>query len=118
MKHHVPLDRRGLLSLAIFLELFNRELIGASLNPRGSADIVAAALAMTWFPANRPRCSCFTRDGAPQYASHALQDKLVEYGTTCSMSRGSDWRGKVPTESWSNTFEKERFHGVRYATPA
>jgi len=49
MKHHVPLDRRGFLSLAIFLELFNREVIGSSLKPHTTADIVADALAMTWF---------------------------------------------------------------------
>jgi len=42
----------------------------------------------------------------------------MEYGMTCSMSRKSDWWDKVPTESWSNTFENERSHGVRYATHA
>ncbi|MFM0375067.1 hypothetical protein [Paraburkholderia aspalathi] len=45
MKHHVPLDRRGLLSFAVFLELFNREVMGSSLKPRATADIVADALA-------------------------------------------------------------------------
>jgi transposase InsO family protein len=53
-----------------------------------------------------------------QYASHAFQDKLKEYGMTCSMSRKGNCWDNAPTESWFNSFKNERFHGVRYATHA
>jgi putative transposase len=52
-----------------------------------------------------------------QYASHAFQDKLKEFGMICSMSRkGNCW--DAPTASWFNSFKNERYHGLRYATHA
>ncbi len=50
-------------------------------------------------------------------ASHAMRDKLVEYGMTASMSRkGNCW--DAPTESCFNSLKNERVHGTRYATRA
>jgi transposase InsO family protein len=53
-----------------------------------------------------------------QYASHAFQDKLTEYGMTCSMSRKGNCWDNAPTESWFNSFKNERVHGICYATHA
>ncbi len=39
----------GWLYLAIVLDLFNREVVGGSLKPRMTADIVTDALTMAWF---------------------------------------------------------------------
>ena len=39
----------GWLYLAIVLDLFNREVVGWSLKPRMTADIVTDALTMAWF---------------------------------------------------------------------
>lgn len=39
----------GWLYLAIVLDLFNREVVGWSLKPRMTADLVADALTMAWF---------------------------------------------------------------------
>ena len=44
----------GWLYLAIVLDLFNREIIGWSLKPRMTTDIVTDALTMAWFR-RRPR---------------------------------------------------------------
>lgn len=41
-------------------------------------------------------------DHGRQYASHAFQDKLRDYGTTCSMSRKGNCRDDAPTESGFN----------------
>lgn len=41
----------GWLYLAIVLDLFNREVVGWSLKPRMTADIVTDALTMAWVPA-------------------------------------------------------------------
>jgi transposase InsO family protein len=53
-----------------------------------------------------------------QYASKAFQDKLKEFGMTCSMSRKGNCWDNAPTESWFNSFKNERYHGHRYATHA
>lgn len=39
----------GWLYLSIVLDLFNREVVGWSLKPRMTADIVTDALTMAWF---------------------------------------------------------------------
>ena len=106
----------GWLYLAIVLDLFNREVVGWSLKPRMTADIVTDALTMAWFK-KRPAAGLMHHsDRGSQYASHAFQDKLKAYGMTCSMSRKGNCWDNAPTESWFNSFKNERVHGIRYAT--
>jgi len=44
----------GWLYLAIVLDLFNREIVGWSIKPRMTADIVTDTLAMAWFRRKPP----------------------------------------------------------------
>lgn len=108
----------GWLYLAIVLDLFNREVIGWSLKPRMTADLVTDALTMAWFRRRPEPGVLHHSDRGSQYASHAFQDKLKEYGMTCSMSRKGNCWDNAPTEGWFNSFKNERVHGVRYATHA
>lgn len=106
----------GWLYLAIVLDLFNREVVGWSLKPRMTADIVTDALTMAWFR-RRPEAGLLHHsDRGSQYASQAFQDKLAGYGMICSMSRKGNCWDNAPTESWFNSFKNERVHGVHYAT--
>jgi transposase InsO family protein len=108
----------GWLYLAIVLDLFNREVIGWSLKPRMTTDIVLDALIMAWFR-RRPGAGVLHHsDRGSQYASHAYQEKLLEWGMQCSMSRKGNCWDNAPTESWFNSFKNERVHGIRYATHA
>lgn len=108
----------GWLYLAIVLDLFNREVVGWSLKPRMTSDIVIDALTMAWFRRRPPPGLVHHSDRGSQYASHAFQDKLKEYGMLCSMSRKGNCWDNAPTESWFNSFKNEWVHGVRYATHA
>jgi putative transposase len=108
----------GWLYLAIVLDLFNREVVGWSLKPRMTADIVTDALAMAWFRKRPAPGLIHHSDRGSQYASYACQSKLSEYGMTCSMSRKGNCWDNAPTESWFNSFKNERVHGVRYQTHA
>jgi putative transposase len=108
----------GWLYLAIVLDLFNREVIGWSLKPRMTVDLVTDALTMAWFR-RRPAAGVLHHsDRGSQYASHAYQGQLKDYGMTCSMSRRGNCWDNAPTESWFNSFKNERYHGLRYATHA
>ena len=108
----------GWLYLAIVLGLFNREVVGWSLKPRMTADIVTDALTMAWFR-KRPAAGLMHHsDRGSQYASHAFQEKLKTCGMTCSMSRKGNCWDNAPTERWFNSFKNEWVHGVRYATHA
>lgn len=108
----------GWLYLAIVLDLFNREVVGWSLKPRMTADIVTDALTMAWFRRRPAPGLIHHSDRGSQYASQAVQTKLRTYGMTCSMSRKGNCWDNAPTESWFNSFKNERVHGVRFATRA
>ena len=106
----------GWLYLAIVLDLFNREVVGWSLKPRMTADIVTDALTMAWFRRKPAAGLIHHSDRGSQYASHVFQAKLLAYGMVCSMSRKGNCWDNAPTESWFNSFKNERVHGLRYAT--
>jgi putative transposase len=106
----------GWLYLAIVLDLFNREVVGWSLKPRMTSDIVTDALTMAWFRKRPPPGVMHHSDRGSQYASKAFQNKLKEYGMVCSMSRKGNCWDNAPTESWFNSFKNEWVHGIRYAT--
>src|ERR1019366_8385601 len=70
----------GGLYLAVVLDLFNREIIGWSIKPRMTADIVVDALTMAWFRRKPAPGLIHHSDRGSQYASHAFQARLEEDG--------------------------------------
>ena len=106
----------GWLYLAVVLDLFNREVIGWSIKPRMTADIVTDALTMAWFRRKPEAGVVFHSDRGSQYAGHAMRSKLSEYGMTASMSRKGNCWDNAPTESFFNSLKNERVHGSRYTT--
>ncbi len=108
----------GWLYLAIVLDLFNREVVGWSLKPRMTADIVTDALTMAWFRRRPAPGLMHHSDRGSQYASQAFRAKLKEFGMVCSMSRKGNCWDNAPTESWFNSFKNERVHGERFETHA
>ncbi len=108
----------GWLYLAVVLDLFNREVVGWSLKPRMTADIVIDALIMAWFRRKPAPGLIHHSDRGSQYASGAFQARLKEYGMVCSMSRKGNCWDNAPTESFFNSYKNERVHGTRYETRA
>jgi len=108
----------GWLYLAIVLDLFNREVVGWSIKPRMTADIVTDALSMAWFRRKPGAGVIFHSDRGSQYASHAMREKLTQFGMTASMSRKGNCWDNAPTESFFNSLKNERVHGTRYETRA
>lgn len=106
----------GWLYLAIVIDLFNREVVGWSLKPRMTADIVVDALTMAWFRRKPAAGLIHHSDRGSQYAGQAFQAKLKAYGMRCSMSRKGDGWDNAPTESWFGGFKNERVHGERFDT--
>ena len=106
----------GWLYLAVVLDLFNREVVGWSIKPQMTADIVVDALTMAWFRRRPPPGVLHHSDRGSQYASAVFQTRLAEYGMTCSMSRKGNCWDNAPTESFFNSLKNERVHGTRYAT--
>ncbi len=108
----------GWLYLAVVLDLFNREVVGWSIKPRMTADIVTNALKMAWFR-RRPAPSLIHHsDRGSQYASGAFQAQLRSFGMQCSMSRKGNCWDNACSESFFNSLKNERVHGTRYDTQA
>jgi len=108
----------GWLYLAVVLDLFNREVIGWSIKPTMTTEIVLDALTMAWFRRKPAPGLIHHSDRGSQYASHAFQARLKEYGMICSMSRKGNCWDNAPTESFFNSLKNERVHGTRYRTRA
>ena len=90
----------GWLYLAVVLDLFNRGVVGWSIKPRMSAEIVTDALTMAWFRRKPTPGAMHHSDRGSQYAGQDFQRRLAEYGMRCSMSRkGNCWDTQIPT-SW------------------
>lgn len=106
----------GWLYLAIVIDLFNREVVGWSLKPLMTADIVTDVLTMAWFRKKPAAGLIHHSDRGSQYASHVYQDKLEEYGMVCSMSRKGNCWDNAPTESWFGSFKNDRVYGERFET--
>jgi putative transposase len=106
----------GWLYLAIVLDLFNREIVGWSIKPRMTADIVTDALTMAWFRRKPNQGVLFHSDRGSQYASAAMRTKLNDYGMTASMSRKGNCWDNAPSESFFNSLKNERVHGAAYAS--
>ena len=106
----------GWLYLAIVLDLFNREVVGWSIKPNMTADIVVDALSMAWRHRKPAPGLIHHSDRGSQYASHVFQTRLKEYGIVCSMSRKGNCWDNAPSESFFNSLKNERVHGCRYRT--
>jgi transposase InsO family protein len=106
----------GWLYLAVVLDLFNREVIGWSIKPPMTADIVVDALTMAWFRRKPAPGLIHPSQRSSQYASHAFQSRLAEYSMICSMSRKGNCWDNAPTKRFFNSLKNERVHGTRYAT--
>ena len=98
----------GWLYLAIVLDRFNREVVGWSIKPKMTADIVTDALTMAWFRRRPAPGLIHHSDRGSQYASSVFQTKLTEYGMICSMSRKGNCWDNAPTESFFNSLKKDR----------
>ena len=90
------------------MDLFNREIVGWSIKPRMTADIVTDALTMAWFRREPGAGVIFHSDRGSQHAGHAMTAKLGRCGMTASMSRKGNYRDNAPTESFFNSLRNGR----------
>ena len=108
----------GWLYLAIVLDLFNREVVGWSLKPHMTADIVTDALTMAWFR-KRPAAGLMHHsDRGSQYCALAYRQLLEQFGMQASMSRKGNCYDNAPMESFWGSLKNELVHHQRYATRA
>ena len=106
------------LYLTVMLDLFSRQVVGWSIQPRMTQQLVVDALRMAWFR-RRPEPGLIVHsDRGSQYCSHLFQSTLKAYGMKSSMSRKADCWDNAPTESLWGSLKRACVYGHRFRTRA
>jgi transposase InsO family protein len=109
---------QGWLYVAVVLDLKSRRVIGWSMKDTLEQTLVHEALEMAL---GQRRLTTegellFHSDRGSQYAAHSYQERLLDWGIVCSMSRrGNCWDNAV-VESFFATLKKEEVHREHYQT--
>jgi len=106
----------GWLYLAVVIDLFSRQIVGWSMQPRMKKELVIDALRMAWFRRHPAPGLIFHSDRGSQYCSDEFQAALTAYGMRSSMSRKGDCWDNAPSESLWGSLKVGRLHGVRFTT--
>jgi transposase InsO family protein len=110
---------QGWLYVAVVLDLKSRRVIGWSMKDTLEQTLVHEALEMALGQRLSNRAEeelLFHSDRGSQYAAHSYQERLLDWGIVCSMSRrGNCWDNAV-VESFFATLKKEEVHREQYLT--
>jgi len=106
----------GWLFLAVVLDLFSRQVVGWSLQPRMTTDLVMQALVMAVWR-RKPKASVMVHsDQGSQFSSHEWQTFLKANGLTASMSRRGNCHDNACAESFFQLLKRERIKRRIYST--
>jgi len=106
----------GWLYLATWIDLCSRKIVGWSMAPRMTADIVVDAFRMALFRQKGEAPNLVHSDRGSQYASEVFRGELQKHGCKQSMSRkGNCWDNAV-AESFFGTLKNELVHHEKYKT--
>ena len=87
----------GWLYLATWIDLWSRKIVGWSMAPRMTADLVVNAFRLALFRQKRQVPVIIHSDRGSQYASEPFRKEIKKYGCKQSMSRkGNCWDNGVP----------------------
>ncbi|AWB66029.1 IS3 family transposase [Saccharobesus litoralis] len=95
----------GWLYLAVFIDLYSRAVVGWSMAPRMTSDLVCDALTMAQFKRDMPKGVLIHSDQGSQYCSHAFRDIINTHEHKQSMSRKGN--------CWDNAVAESFFHSMK-----
>lgn len=99
--------REGWLYLAVVLDLYSRAIVGWSVKPRQTRELVCDALTMALWRRKTVKGLVAHSDRGTQYASGDYQRLLAKNGIQCSMSRKGNCYDNAVAESFFATLKKE-----------
>jgi putative transposase len=107
----------GWLFLAVVLDLFSRRVVGWSMKPEMTSQLVMDALVMAVWRRGKPQELLHHSDQGSQYTAEDFQRLLAHHGIACSMSRKGDCWDNAAVESFFASLKKERIYPrSRYRT--
>ncbi|EAA4852872.1 IS3 family transposase [Salmonella enterica] len=106
----------GWLYLAVVVDLFSRKVIGWSMQPRMTKEIVLNALLMALWRRNPQKAVLVHSDQGSQYTSYEWQSFLKSHGLEGSMSRRGNCHDNAVAESFFQLLRRERIKKKIYGT--
>lgn len=106
----------GWLCLAVFIDLYSRQVVGGSRGERRTANLVGAALTMAWFRCQRPSGVIVHTDRGSPYCANDCQNVLRQYGMRSSMRRKGDCWDNAVAESFFHSFKVEAVPGEEFGS--
>jgi putative transposase len=106
----------GWLFVAVVVDLFSRRVVGWSMQPTMTAQLVLDARVMALWRRGKPTELLHHSDQGSQYTSEDFQRLLSAEGITCSMSRRGDCWDNSAVESFFASLKKERVYRTTYPT--
>jgi transposase InsO family protein len=108
--------REGWLYLAAILDIFNRKIVGWSMDNKLSHEVIADALHKA-IRQRRPKPGVlFHSDRGTQYTSYAFRDLMEQYGFVQSMSSSGNCYDNAVMESFFHTLKTELVYFEKYRT--
>ena len=105
----------GWLYLAVVLDLFSRQVIGWSMQPRMDRELALNALLMAAWRRQPKQEVIVHSDQGSQIASHDWQSFLKTHNLVASMSRRGNWHDNAVAESFFQLLKRERIRRRIYA---
>jgi len=106
----------GWLFLAAVIDLYSRRVIGWSMSPTMTAQLVIDALMMALWRRGKPQSLLHHSDQGSQYTSEDFQRLLQDQGITCSMSKRGDCWDNAAMESFFSSLKIERVYRKKYVS--
>ena len=108
----------GWLSLAVVLDLFTRQVIGWSMQPQLSREVVLQAVLMAVWQRTTSEAVILHSDRGTQYTAQEFQAFLKTHGIVSSMSGVGNCYDNAVAESFFGLLKRERVHRRYYRTRA
>jgi len=106
----------GWLYLAVVLDVYSRSIVGWSMGPRLTSDLVTNALLKAIWARKITSYCIFHSDQGVQYASHAVRDLLRKYNFIQSMSGKGCCYDNAIVETFFHTLKTELVYFEYYPT--
>ena len=114
---YIPTEE-GWLYLAAVKDLFQKKIVGWSMGERITKELAISALEMAISRRHPQAGLVHHSDRGSQYASGDYQQKLLDHGILCSMSKKGDPWDNAPMESFFGTLKMELVHHRTYQSRA
>ncbi len=110
--------REGWMYLATVMDIFNREIVGWSLQDRLNQDLARSALNQALWQHRPEKGLIFHTDRGGEYRGGKIQQLLSLWGIHPSQGRRGDCYDNAMAESFFSTFKSELIYLERFTTKA